>query len=388
MIAIGGNSLIREGQRGTIAEQFENARATARQAGALVAAGWRVVVTHGNGPQVGFILLRSELMDDEAPVPRLSLDMCVADSQGGLGYIIGNSLLSELGRRGLPNRVTCLLTQTVVDASDPAFRRPSKPIGPFFTADEARVHQARDRWVMVEDGGRGYRRVVASPQPRRIVEAGAIRALLDNGFVVIACGGGIPVTEEAAGVYRGVEAVVDKDLASALLALTLGILPILLYIGVVIGAQAFQATPREHAPAVIFALIPNLASWAQTLVDGALAAAGTSAGKVGLAALAGVGVVYRGMELLGGGAILAGMILGAIAAFIIDRDFNRAAVYALAGCVLSFFGFIHGAKLGIGESAEVALGYLLFALICWGLSLREPLAKSVRPAEPVSAGRR
>jgi adenine/guanine/hypoxanthine permease len=166
------------------------------------------------------------------------------------------------------------------------------------------------------------------------------------------------------------------------------ILPILLYIGVVIGAQAFQATPREHAPAVIFALIPNLASWAQTLVDGALAAAGTSAAKVGLAALAGVGVVYRGMELLGGGAILAGMILGAVAAFIIDRDFNRAAVYALAGCVLSFFGFIHGAKLGIGESAEVALGYLLFALICWGLALREPLAKTARSAEPVPAGRR
>jgi carbamate kinase len=233
VIAIGGNSLIREGQRGTIAEQFENARATARQAGALVAAGWRVVVTHGNGPQVGFILLRSELMTDEAPVPRLSLDMCVADSQGGLGYIIGNSLLSELGRRGLPNRVTCLLTQTVVDASDPAFQRPSKPIGPFFTADEARIHQARDRWVMVEDGGRGYRRVVASPRPLRIVEAGAIRALLDSGFVVIACGGGgIPVTEEAAGVYRGVEAVVDKDLASALLALTLGLPVLLLSTGV------------------------------------------------------------------------------------------------------------------------------------------------------------
>jgi AGZA family xanthine/uracil permease-like MFS transporter len=166
------------------------------------------------------------------------------------------------------------------------------------------------------------------------------------------------------------------------------ILPILLYIGVVIGAQAFQATPREHAPAVIFALIPNLASWAQTLVDGALAAAGTSAGKVGLAALAGVGVVYRGMELLGGGAILAGMILGAIAAFIIDRDFTHAAVWALAGCVLSFFGFIHGAKLGVGESAEVALGYLLFGVICWGLSVREHWARPGRSAESVAAGRR
>jgi carbamate kinase len=233
VIAIGGNSLIRDGQRGTIAEQFENARATARQVGALVAAGWRTVVTHGNGPQVGFILLRSELVDDEAPVPRLSLDMCVADSQGGLGYIVGNSLLSELGRRGLPNRVTCLLTQTVVDPEDPAFRRPSKPIGPFFSADEATVHQTRDRWIMVEDAGRGYRRVVASPRPHRVVEADAIRALLEAGFVVIACGGGgIAVVEEAPGVYRGVEAVVDKDLASALLAVSLGVPVLLLSTGV------------------------------------------------------------------------------------------------------------------------------------------------------------
>ncbi len=160
------------------------------------------------------------------------------------------------------------------------------------------------------------------------------------------------------------------------------ILPILLYIGVVIGAQAFQATPREHAPAVILALIPNLASWAQTQVDGALNAAGTSAAKVGLAALGGAGVVYHGMELLGGGAILAGMILGAVAAFIIDRDFNRAAIYGLAGAVLSYFGFIHGAKLGIGESAGVALGYLLLAAICWGFARLEPAGKPVPAAAP------
>jgi len=165
------------------------------------------------------------------------------------------------------------------------------------------------------------------------------------------------------------------------------ILPILLYIGVVIGAQAFQATPREHAPAVILALIPNLASWAQTQVDGALNAAGTSAAKVGMAALGGAGVVYHGMELLGGGAILAGMILGAVAAFIIDRAFNRAAIYGLAGAVLSYFGFIHGAKLGIGESSGVALGYLLLAAICWGFARREPAGKPVSAAAP-AAGRR
>jgi adenine/guanine/hypoxanthine permease len=166
------------------------------------------------------------------------------------------------------------------------------------------------------------------------------------------------------------------------------ILPILLYIGVVIGAQAFQATPREHAPAVVLALIPNLASWAQTQVDGALNAAGTSAEKVGMAALNATGVVYRGMEVLGGGAILAGMVLAAVAAFIIDRDFNRAAIYGLAGSVLSFFGFIHGAKLGIGESWAVALGYLLLAAICWGLAQREAAPGTASPPEPVTAGRR
>jgi carbamate kinase len=233
VIAIGGNSLIQDGQRGTIAEQFENARATARQIGALVEAGWRAVVTHGNGPQVGFILLRSELTTEDRTIPRLSLDMAVADSQGGLGYIVGNSLLSELGRRGIADRVACLLTQTVVDADDPAFQRPQKPIGAFFTAEEARLHEARDRWVMVEDAGRGYRRVVASPRPRRIVEAQAVRALLDAGFVVIAAGGGgIPVVEAEPGVYRGVEAVVDKDLTSALLAATLGVPVLLLSTGV------------------------------------------------------------------------------------------------------------------------------------------------------------
>ena len=241
LVAIGGNSLIREGQRGTIAEQFENSRTIARQIGALVSAGWRVVVTHGNGPQVGFILLRSELVTDDPTIPRLSLDMAVADSQGGLGYIVGNSLVSELGRLGHRDRVACLLTQTVVDAGDPAFAKPSKPIGAFFSAEGARVHQARDGWVMVEDAGRGYRRVVASPRPRRVVEAPAIQALLAAGFVVIAAGGGgIPVVETAPGVYRGVEAVVDKDLTSALLGAALGVSVLLLSTGVEKVAIRFQ----------------------------------------------------------------------------------------------------------------------------------------------------
>jgi len=223
VIAVGGNALIRDGQQGTIAEQFVNARATAAHVGALVSNGWRVVLTHGNGPQVGFILRRSEMVTDAEFTPRLSLDMCVADSEGGIGYIIGNSLVSELGRRGMADRVVCLLTQTVVDSKDPAFQHPSKPIGSGYSPEEADLHRTRDRWVLVEDAGRGFRRLVPSPRPVRIVEASAIAALLRAGFVVIACGGGgIPVIEEQPGVYRGVEAVVDKDFASGFLAAHLG----------------------------------------------------------------------------------------------------------------------------------------------------------------------
>ena len=224
VIAVGGNALILDGQRGTIAEQFDNARDTARHIAALVADGWRVVLTHGNGPQVGFILLRSELVSEDAPVPRLTLDMAVADSVGGVGYIMTNSLVNELGRVGLADRVVCVMTQTVVDPDDPAFQHPTKPIGPAYPAAEAERLQREEGWTMVEDAGRGYRRVVASPRPQRIVEAGAIRALVAAGYVVVACGGGgIPVVETEPGVYQGVEAVVDKDFASALLAASLGV---------------------------------------------------------------------------------------------------------------------------------------------------------------------
>jgi len=233
VVAVGGNALILDGQRGTIAEQFENARDTARHVAALVADGWRVVLTHGNGPQVGFILLRSELMSEDAPVPRLSLDMAVADSVGGVGYIIANSLVNELGRVGLVDRVVCVMTQTVVDPDDPAFQRPTKPIGPAYSAAEAERLQRDEGWAMVEDAGRGYRRVVASPRPKRIVEAGAIRALVAAGYIVVACGGGgIPVVEIEPGVYRGVEAVVDKDFASALLAASLGVQTFVISTGV------------------------------------------------------------------------------------------------------------------------------------------------------------
>jgi carbamate kinase len=233
LVAIGGNALIRDGQRGSIAEQRENARATCRPIARLAADGWQVVVTHGNGPQVGFILLRSELIGDSAPVPALSLDMCGADSQGGIGHILGSALSAELAAVGLPDRVACLLTHTVVAETDPAFRSPSKPIGPWFTAEQAAAKRERSGWKTVEDAGRGYRRVVPSPQPLRLVETPQIRTLLDAGYVVIAAGGGgIPVAERAPGVYEGVEAVIDKDLASALLAVELGIPLLIISTGV------------------------------------------------------------------------------------------------------------------------------------------------------------
>jgi adenine/guanine/hypoxanthine permease len=166
------------------------------------------------------------------------------------------------------------------------------------------------------------------------------------------------------------------------------ILPILLYIGLVIGAQAFESTPARHAPAVILAMLPNIASWAQSQIDGALHAAGTSADAVGLEKLAGNGVIYHGLQLFGGGGTLAGLMLGAIAAFIIDRKFDRAGLYALAAAVLSFFGFINGTALAFANSAPVALGYLLLALMCFGLmrypqAALAPIASDTLPeAEP------
>ena len=232
VVAIGGNALILDGQRGTIAEQYENAVEMARHIATLVAQGWGIVLTHGNGPQVGFILLRSELVGDTAPVPALSLEMSSADSQGGIGHILAMALLNELGARGLPDRVAYVLTHTVVDRDDPAFADPTKPIGPFYDADQAAVRQQRNGWRMIEDSGRGYRRIVPSPKPLRIVESDQIRTLVDAGFVVVAVGGGgIPVVETDRG-YEGVEAVIDKDRASALLAASLGVPLLVLSTGV------------------------------------------------------------------------------------------------------------------------------------------------------------
>ncbi len=221
LIAVGGNSLIRAGQKGTIAEQIENARATAGHIAELAARGFGIVVTHGNGPQVGAQLLRAEAGTTQTyPLP---LDVCVAMTQGEIGCILQRTLQAALNERGLDIPIAAILTQVYVDLHDPAFMKPTKPIGPFYSEESARRKQQELGWSIVEDAARGYRRVVASPMPKRIVEAEVIARCLDEGMLVIAVGGGgIPVTGNG-GALRGAEAVIDKDRASSLLASELGL---------------------------------------------------------------------------------------------------------------------------------------------------------------------
>lgn len=221
LIAIGGNSLIRAGEKGTNAEQLANARRTAHALVSLIADGCRLVITHGNGPQVGADLLRSERASDQ--VPPLPLDACGAQTQGEIGYVLAQALQREISGSGLVMPVTAVVTQTLVSSDDPAMLHPTKPIGPFYSREEAEQRQRTLGWQIVEDAARGYRRVVPSPEPVEIVELEVIRNLVREGVLVIACGGGgIPVVRTNGGV-RGIEAVIDKDRASALLALKLGV---------------------------------------------------------------------------------------------------------------------------------------------------------------------
>ena len=217
VIAIGGNSLILDSKKITVKDQYRAASETSHHIAALVAAGYRVVVTHGNGPQVGFILLRSDLARNV--LHEVPLDSCVADTQGALGYQIGQTLANELRHQGIQKPIATVVTQVLVDKNDKAFSNPTKPIGSFYTEAEAQKHKADSGWVLKEDAGRGWRRVVASPQPLRIVEEDTIRLLLEQDVVVIAVGGGgIPVRENEKGDLEGCAAVIDKDLASCLLA--------------------------------------------------------------------------------------------------------------------------------------------------------------------------
>lgn len=216
VVALGGNAILQPGQSGTATEQVENIRTACRQIAQMAVQGWQLVLTHGNGPQVGNRLIQNA--GAEPAVPAMPLDVCVAETQGQLGYWFQQLLQHELRRAGRPQTVVSLVTQVVVAAGDPAFQQPSKPVGPFFAADQARDLASRRGWHMAEDAGRGWRRTVASPHPSRIVELPAIRLLLDGGALVIAAGGGgVPVAEGPNGLY-GVEAVIDKDLAAQLLA--------------------------------------------------------------------------------------------------------------------------------------------------------------------------
>jgi len=221
LIAVGGNSLIRAGEKGTVAEQFANARRTAAAIIGLIRAGYRLVITHGNGPQVGAQLLRSEQASDQ--VPAQTLDVCGAASQGEIGYFLCQSLESQLTAAGLDMPVVSLITQTIVSQEDPAMQHPTKPIGPFYSRSQAEEKKRQLGWEIVEDAARGYRRVVPSPEPLEIVELDVIRHLMNQGILVVACGGGgIPVVRSN-GMLHGIEAVIDKDRASALLALQLGV---------------------------------------------------------------------------------------------------------------------------------------------------------------------
>ena len=220
VIAIGGNSLIKDSRHMTVLDQYKAAGQTCHHIASLVGMGYRVVITHGNGPQVGFILLRSELAKDV--LHQVPLESCVADTQGAIGYQIQQALENELRRRRIWKPVATVVTQVLVNPRDPAFQNPQKPIGPFYSEEDAQMHRERDGWAVREDAGRGWRRVVPSPKPLQIIEEPVIAALLQKGIIVIAVGGGgIPVVRGPKGVLRGVPAVIDKDQASSLLAIHL-----------------------------------------------------------------------------------------------------------------------------------------------------------------------
>lgn len=220
VIAIGGNSLIKDKEHQTIEDQYKNVCKTAEHIANLIEKGYRVVITHGNGPQVGFTLRRSEIAHKIEGMHLVPLVNCVAVTQGAIGYQIQQALYNEFQRRRIDNLATTLVTQVLVSENDSSFKNPTKPIGTFYTKEQAeKLKQDNPDWTLVEDAGRGYRRVVPSPKPMEIVEKEAIKKLVDDNFCVIcAGGGGIPVIEKEDRTLEGIDAVIDKDFASSLLA--------------------------------------------------------------------------------------------------------------------------------------------------------------------------
>ncbi|NLP44592.1 MAG: carbamate kinase [Peptococcaceae bacterium] len=220
VIALGGNAILQPGQRGTYEEQLKNVERACEQIAELVVKGFNIVLTHGNGPQVGNILIQNE--QGAKLVPSMPLDVCGAQSQGMIGYMLQRTLKKALANMGCKAEIATIITQVVVDRQDPSFGNPSKPVGPFYNEETAKAKMAAgESWI--EDANRGWRKVVPSPEPQKIVEAEVIKKLIEAGVLVIASGGGgIPVVEESDGVYRGVEAVIDKDLAGQRLATEIG----------------------------------------------------------------------------------------------------------------------------------------------------------------------
>jgi len=219
VVAIGGNSLIKDKDHQTVEDQYQAAKETCFHIADMIEQGWDVAIGHGNGPQVGFILRRSEIAHKVAGMHEVPLDVCGADSQGAIGYALQQNLRNEFRRRGIEKQAVTVVTQVVLDRNDPSFQNPTKPIGGFMDEAEARERAEKEGWAVVEDAGRGWRRVVASPLPQRIVELDAVRELLRAGMVTITVGGGgIPVIEDEQGNLVGVAAVIDKDYASSLLA--------------------------------------------------------------------------------------------------------------------------------------------------------------------------
>jgi len=245
VIALGGNCILRAGQSGTIEEQYENVRRTAEQLLDLLGSESRIVITHGNGPQVGNLLLATTMAQDT--VPPMPLDMCVAATEGFMGYMIQNTLANCLRQAGKPHNITTVASQVVVDRNDPAFQNPSKPIGPFYNEREAAQLRHEKGWHIVPDSGRGYRRVVASPMPISLQQARIIKSMLDAGEIVVAVGGGgIPCIRENNRNLHGVESVIDKDYASARLAIEVDA-DILFFLTAVEHVYQDFATPRQKA---------------------------------------------------------------------------------------------------------------------------------------------
>ncbi|MFZ5921817.1 MAG: carbamate kinase [Chloroflexota bacterium] len=219
VVAIGGNSLIKDKAHQTVEDQYQAAKETTFHIADMIEQGWDVAIGHGNGPQVGFILRRSEIAHKAEGMHEVPLDVCGADSQGAIGYALQQNLQNELYHRGIKKKVVTVITQVLVDKDDPAFKNPTKPIGGFMDEAEAMRRKSEQDWSVVEDAGRGWRRVVASPLPKEIVELETVETLLDRGIVTITVGGGgIPVIDPGDGNYRGIAAVIDKDYASSLLA--------------------------------------------------------------------------------------------------------------------------------------------------------------------------